>query len=46
MQLYFGKISGPLLDCIDLHVEVEPVSFEKKLQKPALQNRRYRLETV
>ena len=29
MQRYLGKISGPLLDRIDLHVEVEPVPFEK-----------------
>ena len=29
MQRYLGKISGPLLDRIDLHLEVEPVPFEK-----------------
>ena len=29
VQRYLGKISGPLLDRIDLHVEVNPVSFDK-----------------
>lgn len=29
IQRYLGKISGPLLDRIDLYVEVEPVPFEK-----------------
>ena len=29
MQRYLGKISGPLLDRIDMHVEVTPVKFEE-----------------
>lgn len=29
VQRYLGKISGPLMDRIDLHVEVAPVNFEE-----------------
>ncbi|WP_428225073.1 YifB family Mg chelatase-like AAA ATPase [Flavobacterium sp.] len=36
MQKYLSKISGPLLDRIDIHIEVNPVPFEKLTEnKPA-----------
>ncbi|MFW6157615.1 MAG: YifB family Mg chelatase-like AAA ATPase [Balneolaceae bacterium] len=33
MQRYLGKISGPMLDRIDLHVEVQKVSYEELSSK-------------
>lgn len=35
VQKYLSKISGPLLDRIDLHVEVTPVSFNELSEKSA-----------
>ncbi|MGE4287467.1 MAG: YifB family Mg chelatase-like AAA ATPase [Salinivirgaceae bacterium] len=37
-QKYLNKISGPLLDRIDIHIEVIPVPFEKLSGKEALEN--------
>lgn len=34
VQKYLNKISGPLLDRIDLHVEVTPVAFSELSEKP------------
>lgn len=34
VKKYLGRISGPLLDRIDLHVEVVPVPFEKLAEAP------------
>ena len=38
---YLNKISGPLLDRIDLHVEVTPVSFDEisSMERPAITSR-------
>ncbi len=33
MQRYLSKVSGPLLDRIDIHIEVTPVPFEKLSDK-------------
>ncbi|MBL7901740.1 MAG: YifB family Mg chelatase-like AAA ATPase [Bacteroidia bacterium] len=35
VQKYLNKISGPLLDRIDLHIEVTPVPFQELSQKQA-----------
>ncbi|MCF0189960.1 MAG: YifB family Mg chelatase-like AAA ATPase [Marinilabiliaceae bacterium] len=34
VQKYLGRISGPLLDRIDLHIEVVPVPFAKLAEQP------------
>ena len=38
VQRYLSKISGPLLDRIDLHVEVVPVSFDEMTAKRRVEN--------
>lgn len=38
VQKYLGRISGPLLDRIDLHVEVVPVSFNKLAEAPTAES--------
>jgi magnesium chelatase family protein len=35
VDAYYGKISGPLLDRIDIHVQVPPVTFEEISSKPS-----------
>jgi magnesium chelatase family protein len=35
VQKYLGRISGPLLDRIDLHIEVVPVPFNKLAEAPS-----------
>jgi magnesium chelatase family protein len=45
-QKYMNKISGPLLDRIDIHIEVVPVPFEKLSGKESLENSRTIRERV
>lgn len=47
VQKYLNKISGPLLDRIDLHVEVTPVSFEElSSTKPAEKSKSIRSRVI
>jgi magnesium chelatase family protein len=41
VQKYLNKISGPLLDRIDLHVEVTPVAFSELSNTKVQQNSAY-----
>lgn len=45
-QRYLSKISGPLLDRIDLHIEVEPVPFEDLAKKPLGESSKHIRERV
>ncbi len=38
VQKYLSKISGPLLDRIDIHIEIVPVPFEELSKKEELEN--------
>lgn len=47
VQRYLSKISGPLLDRIDLHVEVTPVNFnELSSERPAEKSRSIRERVI
>lgn len=46
VQRYLSKISGPLLDRIDLHVEVVPVSFDEMTAKRKAEDSRVIRERV
>jgi magnesium chelatase family protein len=38
IEKYLGKISGPLLDRIDIHIEVKSVKYQKLQQNQKLEN--------
>ncbi len=40
VQKYLSRVSGPLLDRIDLHIEVVPVSFDKLTNLPGAETSR------
>jgi magnesium chelatase family protein len=46
VQKYLNKVSGPLLDRIDLHVEVTPVAFSELSTKQAQENSAHIRERV
>jgi magnesium chelatase family protein len=46
VQRYLSKISGPLLDRIDIHIEVTPVSFDELGSRPEGEQSEYVRERV
>ena len=46
VQKYLNKISGPLLDRIDIHIEIVPVPFEKISDKTAAEHSSFIRERV
>jgi len=46
MQRYLSKISGPLLDRIDIHIEVTPVPFEKLSETQLAESSKFIRERV
>lgn len=46
VQKYLGRISGPLLDRIDLHIEVVPVPFNKLAESPSSEKSEHIRERV
>lgn len=48
VQRYHNKISGPLLDRIDLHVEVTPVSYDElsSFERPSVQSKDIRERVI
>jgi magnesium chelatase family protein len=46
VQKYLSRVSGPLLDRIDLHIEVVPVSFDKLADLPPAENSRIIRERI
>jgi magnesium chelatase family protein len=46
IQRYISKISGPLLDRIDIHIEVPPLSYKELAQKPDSEPSSYIRERV
>lgn len=43
---YLNKISGPLLDRIDLHIEVTPIEFDKQEESPSPTSSTFREKVI